>query len=100
VVTINGIKFFHTGDIDNLQDIVPYNLADQHIDFAFIQHFYLRNGGSRNMLNNDIGAKYLIPIHYQFTEPAFDINVILSNYPDAIVFYGELESWFMPSPEN
>jgi len=99
-VTINGIRFFHTGDLANLQDITQYNLADQNIDLAFIQHFYLQNGVSRSVLNNGIGAKFLFPIHYQFTQPEFDTNMILSNYPDAIVFYGELGSWFMPEAEN
>lgn len=100
VVTINGIKFFHTGDLDDLNDVLQYNLSEMNIDFAFIQHFYLQNSLARNTLTNDIGAKYLFPIHYQFTEPAFNTNLILSTYPDAVVFYRELGSWFMPLPGN
>jgi L-ascorbate metabolism protein UlaG (beta-lactamase superfamily) len=100
VVTLNGITFFHTGDIANLQDVEQYRLADKHIDMAFIQHFHLLDGGFRDLLKHDIGATYLFPIHYQFTEPVFDANVVLSNYPQVVLFNGELENWFMPTPEN
>jgi len=100
VVTLNGITFFHTGDIADLQDVEQYRLADKHIDLAFIQHFHLLDGGFRDLLNNDIGASCLFPIHYQFTEPVFDVNAVLSNYPQAIIFKNELENWFMPAPEN
>ena len=100
VVNINGIKFFHTGDLANLQDIDQYNLSEMNIDLAFIQHFYLQNGMSRSILENNIGAKFLLPIHYQFTTPAFDANTIKTNYPDAVIFYGELGNWFMPLSGN
>ena len=100
VVTLNGIKFFHTGDIADLNDVLPYDLADMNIDFAFIQHFYLRDEGARSILADGIGAKYLFPIHYAYTEPAFNADLIKSNYPEAIIFSRELESWFMPLPNN
>lgn len=100
VVTLNGTTFFHTGDIANLQDVEQYRLADKHIDMAFIQHFHLLDGGFRDLLKHDIAATYLFPIHYQFTEPVFDANVVLSNYPQVVLFNGELENWFMPTPEN
>ena len=91
IVTLNGTTFFHTGDIADLQDVEQYRLADKHIDIAFIQHFHLLDDGFRDLLKHDIGATYLFPIHYQFTEPVFDANVVLSNYPQAILFNVELE---------
>jgi L-ascorbate metabolism protein UlaG (beta-lactamase superfamily) len=100
VVNVNGIKFFHTGDLDDLRDVAQYNLSEMNIDLAFIQHFYLQNGMFRSVLENDIGAKYLFPIHYQFTTPEFDANNIKTNYPDAVIFYGELGNWFMPEAEK
>ncbi len=96
-VTLNGITFFHTGDIADLQDVVQYDLRDKHIHLAFIQHFHLRDGGFRNLLNHDLRATYLFPIHYQFSEPVFDASTVLSNYPEAVIFYGELENWFTPT---
>jgi L-ascorbate metabolism protein UlaG (beta-lactamase superfamily) len=100
VVTINEIKFFHTGDLADLNDALPYNLADMNIDLAFIQHFYLQNDSAEGVLRDGIGAKYLLPIHYIFTQPALNIELIKSNYPGAIIFSKELESWFMPLSEN
>jgi L-ascorbate metabolism protein UlaG (beta-lactamase superfamily) len=100
IVTINQIKAFHTGDISALSSVLPYNLSDMDIDFAFIPHFYLQNSASRAILNAEIGADYLFPIHYEYTEPAFNIAVVKFNYPEAIVFYSELDSWIMPLPEN
>ncbi len=96
VVTINGIKIFHTGDNAALKDVVQYNLSDQSIDLAFIEHFYLRNSASRGILDINIGAKYIFPIHYQYTTPEYNREVVIFNYPDAVVFNLELESWIMP----
>jgi L-ascorbate metabolism protein UlaG (beta-lactamase superfamily) len=96
VVTINGIKIFHTGDNAVLKDVVQYNLSDQSIDLAFIEHFYLRNSASRGILDINIGAKYIFPIHYQYTTPEYNREVVILNYPDAVVFNLELESWIMP----
>jgi len=91
IVTFNGTTFFHTGDIADLRDVEQYRLKDKHIDMAFIQHFHLLDDGFRDLLKHDIGATYLFPIHYQFTEPVFDANVVLSNYPQAVLFNVELE---------
>jgi L-ascorbate metabolism protein UlaG (beta-lactamase superfamily) len=100
VVTVNGIEFFHTGDIGDLRDVTQYHLADQKIDLAFIQHFFMQDDRMESVIRNDIGAKYIFPIHYQFTTPEFDANTIKSYYPDAIIFSAELESWFMPAITN
>ena len=91
VVTLNGTTFFHTGDIADLRDVEQYRLADKNIDMAFIQHFHLLDDGFGDLLKHDIGATWLFPIHYQFTEPVFDANVVLSNYPQAVLFNVELE---------
>ena len=95
-ITINGTKVFHTGDNAALRDVVQYNLSEQDIDLAFVPHFFLLNSASRSILANDIMAIYVFPIHYQYTEPEYNREVVKFNYPDAIVFNMELESWFMP----
>lgn len=99
VVTIGAFKFFHTGDTADLRDVVQYNLADQSLDLAFVHYFYLQDDRSMSIVTNSIGARYLFPIHYLFTEPGFDVN-IRTFYPDAVVFYGELGNWLMPLPED
>jgi L-ascorbate metabolism protein UlaG (beta-lactamase superfamily) len=96
VVTIDGIKVLHTGDINRIRDIRQIGLTDQDIDLAFIPHIFLTSNIFVNLINTDLGAKYIFPIHYQYTQPEFDKNLVLTNYPKAIIFSTELESWFMP----
>ena len=96
IVTINGTKVFHSGDNAALRDVVQYKLSEQNIDLAFIEHFYLRNSASRGILDINIGAKYVFPIHYQYTTPEYNREVVLFNYPEAVVFSMELENWLMP----
>jgi hypothetical protein len=51
-------------------------------------------------IRETISASYIIPIHYHFTTPVFDSSLIIKNYPDAIIFKEELETWIMPDKEN
>lgn len=96
LVTLNGIKFFHTGDIENLRDAIPYNLASQSIDLAFLPHFFMQDSGYLDVIQNNISAKFVFPIHYHFTTPTFNAVLIQSAYPNAIIFSNELETWTMP----
>ncbi len=98
VVTIGPVKFFHTGDVDDLQDARQYNLAEQNIDLAFIQHYFLLDDNARSLIDEVVGAKYLFPIHYRYTTPAFDADMIKNYFPDAIIFSAELESWSRSLP--
>jgi L-ascorbate metabolism protein UlaG (beta-lactamase superfamily) len=100
VVTVDGVKFFHTGDIDNLWDVTRYYLADQNITLAFIPHFFLRDNESKGIIEDNIAARYLLPIHYQYTRPAFSASRIRMYYPGAIIFSAEMQNWFMPAMDN
>jgi L-ascorbate metabolism protein UlaG (beta-lactamase superfamily) len=100
VVTVNGIKFFHTGDIGNLNIVHQYHLADQKIDLAFIPNFFMQDDHLGSVIYGDIGAKYIFPIHYQYTTPAFNASQIIAYYPEAIIFSSEMENWFMPATDN
>lgn len=105
LVKVNGITFFQTGDVDfdqfTFNEFRSLNLPEKKIDLAFIQHFYLTNDSiSIKFVQEAIGGKYIIPIHYHFTTPAFDSTIVRLNYPDAILFNEEMESWSMPGKEN
>ena len=66
-----------------------------------MQHYYLTDSPiERKFVEEGIGAKYIIPIHYHFTTPAFDSILIKQNYPDAILFKKEMHSWEMPQKET
>ena len=101
LVSVNGITLFHTGDVDydqfTYEEFQSYQLPEKKIDLSFIQHFYLTSDStSKQFVTKGIGGKYIIPIHYHFTTPSFDAAIVKENYPDAILFDKELESWKMP----
>lgn len=102
MVSVNGITIFQTGDADfdqfTFEEFRSIKLPERKIDLAFIQHYYLM-GDSLNtkFVNEAIGGKYIFPIHYHFTTPSFDAAIVKENYPDAIIFKEEIETWKMPS---
>jgi L-ascorbate metabolism protein UlaG (beta-lactamase superfamily) len=96
IVSMNGVTFFHCGDINDIRDVVPYHLNDLQVDIAFITHFYFMNSSSRDIFNDSIVARYLLPIHYWYTTPEINLVSIHTYFPDAVVFHSELESWIMP----
>lgn len=105
LVSVNGTSFFQTGDVDfdqfTFDEFRALQLPEKKIDLSFIQHFYLTNDStSKKFVQEAIGGKYIIPIHYHFTTPAFDSSVVKENYPDAIIFREELETWYMPARVN
>lgn len=105
LISVNGVTLFETGDFDNEQytfeEFRSLQLPEKKIDLAFIQHYYLTDKAeARKFVEEGIGAKYLIPIHYHFTTPAFNSILIKQNYPDAITFKEELQSWKMPIQET
>ncbi|MFA6127735.1 MAG: MBL fold metallo-hydrolase [Bacteroidales bacterium] len=102
IVSVNGVKLFHTGDIDIQQftfdEFRAYQLPEKKIDIAFIQHFYLTTDPmERKFVQDGIGSRYIIPSHYHYTTPPMDTVLVLRNYPDAVVFKEELQKWVMPS---
>jgi L-ascorbate metabolism protein UlaG (beta-lactamase superfamily) len=105
LVSVDGVKFFHTGDVDfdqfTFEEFRSLQLPEKKIDLSFIQHFYLTNdSASKLFVTKGIGGKYILPIHYHFTTPSFDAAIVKENYPDAILFDKELESWKMPAKGN
>ncbi|MCF8381451.1 MAG: MBL fold metallo-hydrolase [Bacteroidales bacterium] len=101
LISVNGITIFQTGDVDfdqfSFEEFRGLQLPERKIDLAFIQHFYLTGDSlSTKFVKEAIAGNYIIPIHYHFTTPAFDSCIVRQNYPDAIIFEKELESWKMP----
>ena len=101
LISVDGVTIFQTGDVDfdqfTFEKFRAFNLPEKKIDLLFIQHYYLRGDSlSDKFIKEAISAKYILPIHYHFTTPPFDEKIISQNYPDAILFNNELESWQMP----
>ena len=105
LISVNGITIFQTGDADfeqfTFEEFRLLQLPEKKIDLSFIHNYYLR-GDSLNtkFVREAIGGNYIFPIHYHFTTPTFDTNIIKQNYPDAIIFEEELQSWQMPLKET
>jgi len=101
LISVNGITLFQTGDADfeqfTFEEFQSLGMLEQNIDLSFIQHYYLI-GDSLNerFVREAIGGKYIFPIHYQYTTPAFDAGAIKSSFPEAIIFATELDTWKMP----
>lgn len=98
VVSVGGFSFFHTGDIDSSQvtfeEFRAYNLPEKKLDVAFVQHYCLLGAASdRRLVRDGIGARRIFPSHYHLTDPPFQAAAVLRQYPDAIVFQKEMESW-------
>ncbi len=101
LISVDGISLFHTGDVDfnqfTFNEFRSLKLPERKIDLAFIQHFYLTGDTmSSDFVKKGIGGDYILPIHYHFTTPPFDSTIVRENYPSAIIFENELDSWIMP----
>ncbi len=101
IVTVNGVKLFHTGDIDiqqfSFDEFRAYQLPEKKVDISFIQHFYLTTDPAESkFVREGIGSRFIIPSHYHFTTPSLDTALVLRNYPDAVLFEEELQKWIMP----
>lgn len=105
LISVNGITIFQTGDADfdqfTFAEFRELQLPERNIDLSFIQHYYLRGDSlSTKFVREAIGGNYIVPIHYHFTTPAFDKALVRQNYPDAIIFEEELQSWQMPGEND
>jgi L-ascorbate metabolism protein UlaG (beta-lactamase superfamily) len=100
VVTVNGISFFHTGDID-LQ-IIPetvfqsYGFPEMGLDFAFIPHFFLESAVYQPLITGVINSRYIISSHYLCSTSDPDQRLIERNFPGTVFFTHALETWGSP----
>jgi L-ascorbate metabolism protein UlaG (beta-lactamase superfamily) len=101
LVAVNGITLFQTGDADfdqfTFDEFKSLGLAEEKIDLAFIQHYYMRGYSIENrFIQEGIASEYVFPIHYHFTTPPFDSTIVRQYYPAAVIFKEELQAWEMP----
>jgi hypothetical protein len=71
-----------------------YNLPEKKLDVAFIQHYCLLGDASeRRLVREGISARRIIPSHYHLTDPPLRIAAVLGQYPDAVFFQKEMDTW-------
>jgi L-ascorbate metabolism protein UlaG (beta-lactamase superfamily) len=101
LVTVGGLKFFHTGDID-YQIVTPALLTSlgipgEHVDVAFVPHFYLSGPGPIPFVTDGIRPRYVVASHLQYTDAPVNEAQIRRNFPNAVLLRTEGESWAVPS---
>jgi L-ascorbate metabolism protein UlaG (beta-lactamase superfamily) len=100
LVTVGGLKFFHTGDIDG-QIVTPALLTSlgipgEHVDVAFVPHFFLSGPGPIPFVTDGIRPRYVVASHLQYTDAPVNDTQIRRNFPNAVILWTEGESWTMP----
>ncbi|HEY44328.1 MAG TPA: MBL fold metallo-hydrolase [Anaerolineae bacterium] len=100
IITVDGRRLFHTGDMDpdtvSVAQLKRLGLPDKQIDIAFVAHFMLILEEQHAHILEGIRAKYIVPMHFQYSAPPPDYELMESYFPDAIVFHESLEIWVLP----
>jgi len=103
VLSLAGYKFLHMGDYgeESIQPVLSYHLPDERLDFAFVPYFYMMEEDLRPIVTEGIQARYYIPMHFYSTfERKENIFAVVDPaFPNAILFYTELQTLFV-SPEQ
>ncbi len=98
LVTIGSVTFFHSGDIDPSQ-LTPellrrLGLPEEPIDFAFVPHFFLALPVPPPFVKEGLHPRVFIAAHLPSAGQELpDYAAIRRNFPTAVVFKSELDSW-------
>jgi len=100
ILTVGGHRYFHTGDIStndvSIRYFQNYDLPEKNIDVAFVPHFSLIHETDHQLLAEGFHADTLIPMHYEYSTIQPNYDLMETNFPDAVVFREEMESWTLP----
>jgi Beta-lactamase superfamily domain len=100
LVTVGSVTFFHSGDIDPSQ-LTPellraLGLPDEKIDFAFVPGFFLAMPEPPPFVTQGIRPHVFIAAHLPLSgQEPLDAAAIRRNFPTAVVFKSELDSWII-----
>jgi L-ascorbate metabolism protein UlaG (beta-lactamase superfamily)/ketosteroid isomerase-like protein len=98
LVTVGSVTFFHSGDIDP-SELKPellraLGLPDERIDFAFVPGFFLAMPEPPPFVTKGIRPRVFIAAHLPSAgQEPLDRAAILHNFPTAVVFKSEMDSW-------
>ena len=110
LITIGNRKFFHTGDISaevaTAAYMKPFNLPAEHIDVAFVPHYFLSTQAPLRLVTESIQPRVVFASHVQGRRLLGLVSGILysndkppnagqikRNFPSAVVPRTGLESW-------
>ena len=95
--SIGGKRFFHMGDSEIiLSELSIYELPKEKIDVAFVPYWYFTSDKYKPALISGIVAKHVVPMHLILVDGGAQerkriLERIPSEFPDAILFSGEME---------
>jgi L-ascorbate metabolism protein UlaG (beta-lactamase superfamily) len=98
LVKIGEKTLLHMGDsLASLEDLRLYALPQENIDVAFIPYWYFSNETLQKAIREGIGAKVLVPMHFDLMDGGPGRKTVLqkriaAEFPDAVIFTQELES--------
>lgn len=97
LITVGGIKFLHTGDIDvrviPLAYLQALGIPDERVDVAFVPHFLLSTPVPLPFVSEGLRPRFVVASHLQYTGEPPNEGQIRRNFPTAVVFRTEGESW-------
>jgi len=100
LVTVGGVKFFHTGDID--VRVIPTSylqglgVPDDHVDVAFVPHFLLSVPVPLPFVTEGIRPRFVVASHLQYTGAPPNEDQIRRNFSTAVLLRTEGERWVIP----
>lgn len=104
LITVGGWRLFHPGEIADAETILAvlraYQLAEKHIDVAFVPYTYLIDPDMHPLIVDGIGAEIVVAGQYGGISPAALSELIGTLYPGAVTFDSEMDTWTPPEPEE
>ncbi len=100
LVKMDSVKVFHSGDMDvrvvSVDDLKTYGIPGQQVDIAFLMHTAFLTQEVLPLAVEGVAARYTFPMHYHTSIPPFVAELITRQFPQAILFENEMETWEMP----
>jgi L-ascorbate metabolism protein UlaG (beta-lactamase superfamily) len=97
LITIGGFKLLHLGDPDvdpsTASSLQPYELSSKEIDVLFIPWHFLADRKLHSVITETIQPAHTIPMHYTPRQALATIRRFRDQFPDAVVFEEELQTW-------
>jgi L-ascorbate metabolism protein UlaG (beta-lactamase superfamily) len=97
IITVDGAKLFHTGDLSpdavHVSYLQDYGLPEEQIDVAFVPDFWLIMEEYHAHVLEGIQPRYVMPMHYPYEDPPQGIE---DDFPNAFVFTDTMENWILP----
>jgi L-ascorbate metabolism protein UlaG (beta-lactamase superfamily) len=97
IITVDGIRLFHTGDIDpayvSVAELQAYGLPAKQIDIAFVIDTLVIEEEYHDHVLKGIQPQHIIPMHFSVHLPPTGIESV---FPNAFIFQEPYQSWVMP----